>query len=208
MTKGELEALLRTLDIWVIVFGILVAIGVTGEAIVGFLHFRKGNQLHRLEVAENLAQQAEIERMKKESGLISERTANAERQAAQAGEGTAKALANAAAANERATKLEKEAAEARKQNLATETRLSEANLKLEQERTKRLEMEAWLTSRMMDQSPGKTEALSEFAGTPVELTFVVDAETTRAAGQIRGTSWYGPLENCQRCACATDARRD
>jgi hypothetical protein len=66
MTKEELEAFLRTLDIWVIVFGVLVAIGVTGEAVVGFLYFRKGNQLHKLEVAENLAQQGEIARLNKE----------------------------------------------------------------------------------------------------------------------------------------------
>jgi hypothetical protein len=81
--------------------------------------------------------------------------------------------ANSAAgtANVRAGNLEKEAAEARKtteklreQNLATETHLSEANLRLEQERIKRLEMEAWLAPREMDQSPGKLSVW--FAKTP------------------------------------------
>jgi hypothetical protein len=102
--------------------------------------------------------------------------------------------ANSAAgtANVRAGNLEKEAAEARKtteklreQNLATETHLSEANLRLEQERIKRLEMEAWLAPREMDQSPGKLGGLIKFSGTHVELVFLVDAEVKRAAGQIR-----------------------
>jgi hypothetical protein len=90
MNKEELEALLRTLDLWVIGFGILVAIGVTGEAVVGFMHFRKSSELQRLQAAENLAQQHEIERLRKESEAIRsdtakalERVANAEQQAAE-----------------------------------------------------------------------------------------------------------------------------
>src|SRR5260370_31745618 len=83
-TKEELEALLRTLDVWVIIFGVLVAIGVAGESIVGFIHFRKTSQLHRLQTAENLAQQAEIERLRNESASIRAGTAHAEQQAAQA----------------------------------------------------------------------------------------------------------------------------
>lgn len=116
MTKNELEAFLRTLDIWVIVFGVLVAIGVTGEAIVGFLHFRKGNELNRLEASENLAQQAEIERLKSASGLMSERAANAERQAALA-------LKDAAEANERSNKLELEAAQQKERAAKAEQEL-------------------------------------------------------------------------------------
>ncbi len=82
-TKEELEALLRTLDVWVIIFGVLVAIGVAGESIVGFIHFRKTSQLHRLQTAENLAQQAEIERLRNESASIRAGTAHAEQQAAE-----------------------------------------------------------------------------------------------------------------------------
>jgi hypothetical protein len=89
-TKEELEALLRTLDVWVIVFGVFVAIGVAGESVVGFVHFRKSSQLHRLQTAENLAQQAEIERLRSESASIRsdtakaiERAAHAEQQAAE-----------------------------------------------------------------------------------------------------------------------------
>src|SRR5260370_15114283 len=89
-TKEELEALLRTLDVWVIVFGVFVAIGVAGESIVGFIHFRKSSQLQRLQTSENLSQQAEIERLRNESASIRsdtakamERAAHAEKQAAE-----------------------------------------------------------------------------------------------------------------------------
>ncbi|HEY2547720.1 MAG TPA: hypothetical protein VGI46_16735 [Candidatus Acidoferrum sp.] len=84
MTKEELETVLRTLDIWVIVFGILVAIGVTGEAIVGYFHFRKSGQLQRLQAAENLGQQGEIERLRNQTGQVMERAAKAEERAAEA----------------------------------------------------------------------------------------------------------------------------
>jgi len=82
-TKEELEALLRTLDVWVIVFGVFVAIGVAGESLVGFIHFRKSSQLHRLQTAENLAQQAEIERLRSDTAMSMERAAHAEQQAAE-----------------------------------------------------------------------------------------------------------------------------
>jgi hypothetical protein len=74
----------------VIVFGVFVAIGVAGESIVGFVHFRKSSQLYRLQTAENLAQQAQIERLRSESASIRsdtaramERVAHAEQQAAE-----------------------------------------------------------------------------------------------------------------------------
>jgi hypothetical protein len=51
-SKSELEANLVTLDMWLIAFGVLVAIGVTGEAIVGFLHWRGSNRLQSLNNAE------------------------------------------------------------------------------------------------------------------------------------------------------------
>jgi hypothetical protein len=55
MDKASLESTLRTLDIWLIVFGIFVAVGVVGESVVGFLHWRRGGQLAVVQTAENLA---------------------------------------------------------------------------------------------------------------------------------------------------------
>ena len=55
MDKASLESTLHTLDIWLIVFGIFLVIGVVGESIVGFLHWRRGGELAVIQTAENLA---------------------------------------------------------------------------------------------------------------------------------------------------------
>ncbi|MGD0335209.1 MAG: hypothetical protein ABSA90_18450 [Xanthobacteraceae bacterium] len=55
MDKSALELSLRTLDVWFIIFGILVAIGVVGESVAGFLHWRRSGQLQVIQTAENLA---------------------------------------------------------------------------------------------------------------------------------------------------------
>ena len=54
MDKGSLESTLRTLDIWLIVFGIFIAVSVVGESIVGFLHWRRGGELAVIQTAEKL----------------------------------------------------------------------------------------------------------------------------------------------------------
>jgi hypothetical protein len=60
MGKAELERALSTLDVWLIIFGIFVAIGVVGESIVGYLHWRKSGQLSTLQTSENLTLQQSI----------------------------------------------------------------------------------------------------------------------------------------------------
>jgi hypothetical protein len=58
--KAELESALSTLDIWLIIFGVFVAIGVVGESAAGYLHWRKSGQLSKLQTAENLSLQEAI----------------------------------------------------------------------------------------------------------------------------------------------------
>jgi hypothetical protein len=60
MDKAALETSLNTLDKWLIVFGVLVAIGVVGESIAGFLHWRRSGQLQRVQFAENLKLQKDV----------------------------------------------------------------------------------------------------------------------------------------------------
>lgn len=60
MAKEALEALLNTLDVWLVIFGLLVAVGTVGGAVVGYIHWRKGNELQQLQSAENLRLQARI----------------------------------------------------------------------------------------------------------------------------------------------------
>jgi len=90
MTKEELESSINTLEILLIIFGIFVAVGVTGESVFGFRLWRKNSQVRDIQSAENRSQEREIERLKKESESIrldtakaTERAANAEREAEQ-----------------------------------------------------------------------------------------------------------------------------
>jgi hypothetical protein len=56
MGKAELQASLNALDIWLIGFGIIVAISTVGASVAGYLHFRRSSQLQTILEAENLAQ--------------------------------------------------------------------------------------------------------------------------------------------------------
>jgi hypothetical protein len=60
MGKAALQASLNTLDVWLIIFGILVAIGAVGGSVAGYLHWRRSSQLQTILEAENLAQQKDI----------------------------------------------------------------------------------------------------------------------------------------------------
>ena len=95
-TKEALEASLRRYDIWLIVFGALVVIGVAGESVFGFLHWRRSGDLSTLQNAENLK--------------LQERAANAERDAAAAKSGVARLELEAAEAKQRAAEASLELA--------------------------------------------------------------------------------------------------
>jgi hypothetical protein len=94
--KAGLESSLNALDVWLIIFGVFVAIGVVGESITGFLHWRRSGQLQSVQTAENLAQQKEIARLSNET--------------ASARGGIAEANARAADANARALQAQVELA--------------------------------------------------------------------------------------------------
>ena len=49
MGKEQLETSLNRLDVWLTVFGVLVAVGVVGESIAGFLHWRRSNSLSAIQ---------------------------------------------------------------------------------------------------------------------------------------------------------------
>jgi len=84
MDKTGLEALLARIDIWLLIFGFLVVVGVAGESYFGIRHWWNSRKLQALQSAESLSQQGEIERLKKESGLISSEVAKANERAAEA----------------------------------------------------------------------------------------------------------------------------
>jgi hypothetical protein len=48
MGKAALQASLNTLDVWLIIFGLLVAIGAVGGSVAGFLHWRRSGELQTI----------------------------------------------------------------------------------------------------------------------------------------------------------------
>jgi hypothetical protein len=77
MGKAALQASLNTLDIWLIVFGLLVAIGAVGGSVAGYLHWRRSGQLQTVLEAENLAQQQEIAKANATAAQAQQRAAEA-----------------------------------------------------------------------------------------------------------------------------------
>jgi hypothetical protein len=77
MGKAALQASLYTLDIWLIVFGLLVAIGAVGGSVAGYLHWRRSGQLQTVLEAENLAQQQEIAKANATAAQAQQRAAEA-----------------------------------------------------------------------------------------------------------------------------------
>lgn len=63
MEKAELESLLSRIDIWLLVFGIVVVIGVAGESFFGIRHWWNSRKLASIQNLESMALKAEIERL-------------------------------------------------------------------------------------------------------------------------------------------------
>jgi hypothetical protein len=138
--------------------------------------------------------------LNKEANAANKEAAQARKDAADAYGQAAKASLRAEGLAEENTKLrgeiEKATAEThlrteelKQQNLATETKLSAAETKLEEERKTRLELEKSLAPRVLgfQIGPGdKTsfEELKPFAGTEVIFDVLPDAEARRAAQEI------------------------
>src|ERR1700735_5645507 len=105
MTKAALEASLSTMDTWIQVFAVLVAMGIVGEVGFGVRHWVLNRRLAILQHAEDLNQEETIAAVKKNAAAALERAATAE-----ASLGAAKR--ESAVANERAALAEQHAAEA------------------------------------------------------------------------------------------------
>jgi hypothetical protein len=99
LEKESLEAAMNGYEKWLIFFGILVAIGVIGESIFGFLQFRRSGQLHDVQRAENL--------------LLQQQVADAQKQAADSSKYLAEANRRAADAQTQAAAAEKQAADSK-----------------------------------------------------------------------------------------------
>ena len=99
MDKTQIEALLARIDVWLLVFGVIVVIGVGGESFFGIRHWWNSRKLQALQRASDLAQERAIADARKDAAEANEKANSFQLQIAQA--------------NERAAKAEKETAELR-----------------------------------------------------------------------------------------------
>jgi hypothetical protein len=67
MDRTELEAVLSTLDGWLVVSGIVVAVGVVAVALLGYIRFQRSDQLTRILAEENLARTQAIESARRDA---------------------------------------------------------------------------------------------------------------------------------------------
>ena len=76
MDKAALETSLNNLDLWLSVFGILVAVGSVGASYAGFLHWKRSNQLQALQTQENLRLQGDVATARKSASEATARAAD------------------------------------------------------------------------------------------------------------------------------------
>jgi hypothetical protein len=102
MDKAQLETLLTRIDIWLLVFGIIVVIGVAGESFWGIRHWWNSRKLQVIQQAEEQSREAKIAQLRKEAAEIGKDAAGAKERAAKAEEHLATAHKEAAEANAKA----------------------------------------------------------------------------------------------------------
>ena len=79
MDKAELEALLARIDVWLLVFGIVVVVGVAGESFFGIRHWWNSRKLQAIQQSENEAQRTELARLAEQTAQANARAAEATR---------------------------------------------------------------------------------------------------------------------------------
>jgi hypothetical protein len=149
MNKIGLEAAMGTVETFIQIFAVLVAIGIIGEVGFGVRLWVLSKRLHAVQHSEDQERQSEIARLNKEAGdarktagEAQERAAKAEGHLAQANEGAALAEQHAAEANKTAESFRLDIAQANE-------RAASANETAERERLARLQLEARLADRVL-----------------------------------------------------------
>ena len=79
MDKSELEALLARIDVWLLIFGVIVVIGVAGESVFGIRHWWNSRKLSKLQNEESEVRQGEIVRLQEQTAAALKSAAEANR---------------------------------------------------------------------------------------------------------------------------------
>ena len=67
MDKSQLEALLGKIDVWLLVFGAVVVIGVAGESFFGIRHWWNSRKLQAIQASEEQEREETIARLNREA---------------------------------------------------------------------------------------------------------------------------------------------
>src|SRR5437879_2554091 len=109
MTKQEVEIAIRVaegliakIDTGVLIFGAFVALGVTGETVLGIAHWIKDRQLRNLRSIESQIHERELAEFRLKIANAEERASNADERATTAARDLAQANERAAEANAKA----------------------------------------------------------------------------------------------------------
>jgi hypothetical protein len=57
MDKAQLDTLLGRIDVWLLIFGVVVVVGVAGESFFGIRHWWNSRKLQAIQRAEDLNQE-------------------------------------------------------------------------------------------------------------------------------------------------------
>lgn len=144
--KGILEGSLSSIEMWALVFGIVVVVGVAGESVFGVRAWWNNRKLQTVLESIDRERQSEIAAATQKAEEASERAANAEGNLANARERAALAEQHAAEANAKAEGFRLDIAK------ATE-RAADANRIAEEERLARLQLQSRLADRTL--TPGQ-----------------------------------------------------
>lgn len=161
------EQSIARIDTGVLIFGSLVAIGVTGETVLGIRHWIKDRQLRDLRGIESQMYGREILGLQ---GEISGAKASADQLKAE--------LANAT------EEAKRQAEELKKQNLQTQSDLLTANQNLEGEKRKRVELAASMLDRDFFDQSGAAARLALFPPMSVIFEYIDEHEPKKMAEEI------------------------
>jgi len=168
--RDALEALLSRIDMWLLIFGVVVVIGVAGESIFGIRAWWNNRKLHFVQRSIDEFRQAETASFNKQAADANKEAGLAQQAAADAKERAANAEQHLGQANERAAKALEQAAK--------------SNETAEREKLARLQLEARLAPRSLSlaQQNDLIDRLRPFAGTQLDIFIYGDTSEMLSIG--------------------------
>lgn len=162
--KAALEGSLSSIEMWALIFGIVVVVGVAGESVFGVRAWWNNSKLQTVLGSIDQERQSEIAAATQKAGEAAERAANAEENLANAKERAALAEQHAGEAKAKAEAFRLDIAK------ATE-RAADANRIAEEERLARLQLQARLADRTLtpEQEHEITSQLETTPGITVDV---------------------------------------